>query len=305
MTEQNKIDRVWDIIEKVGVGMLTTRFDGGLRARPLEARPERKAGLIWFVTDLRSGKEHEIEAEHDVGLVFIDHEEKAYLSLTARAEVRRDHAKAAEIWKKTDSIWWKGPDDPNVCVLRVRPVTAELWDGPASKAVAAFEFAKARLTGRKPKLGENRKVTVRMSRPSAATKHSRPTNGPSRTYRLIWGAMRERKQISCVFDGKYREACPIILGYSSDGQERVLVFQFGGETSPTSQLPGWRSLFVSEISSLKLRAGPWSEGRTHMQTQPHIQFVDVDVNIPETLTRPQPLPFGSPHLLPPRGRKAA
>ena len=38
----------------------------------------------------------------------------------------------------------------------------ELWDGPASEAVAVFEFAKARLTGQKPNLGENRKVTVPM-----------------------------------------------------------------------------------------------------------------------------------------------
>jgi hypothetical protein len=28
--------------------------------------------------------------------------------------------------------------------------------------VAAYEFAKARITGEKPNLGENRKVTVRM-----------------------------------------------------------------------------------------------------------------------------------------------
>jgi hypothetical protein len=49
-----------------------------------------------------------------------------------------------------------------VCVLRVTPVTAELWDGPASKAVAMYEFAKARITGAKPNLGENRKVTVKM-----------------------------------------------------------------------------------------------------------------------------------------------
>jgi len=156
------IDRVWEIIEHVGVCMLTTRFEGGLRARPVEARPERDAGLIWFVTDLRSAKEHEIEAEHDVGLVFIDAKEKAYLSITARAEVRRDHAKAREIWKSTDNMWWHGPEDPNVCVLRVRPLTAELWDGPASKAVAAYEFVKARLTGKKPNLGENRKLTVKM-----------------------------------------------------------------------------------------------------------------------------------------------
>jgi general stress protein 26 len=54
-------DRVWEIIETVGIAMLTTSFPGGLRARPVEARPERDAGLIWFVTDLRSRKEHEIE----------------------------------------------------------------------------------------------------------------------------------------------------------------------------------------------------------------------------------------------------
>ena len=46
--------------------------------------------------------------------------------------------------------------------MRVTPINAELWDGPASKAVATYEFAKARLTGDKPNLGENRKVTVKM-----------------------------------------------------------------------------------------------------------------------------------------------
>jgi general stress protein 26 len=162
MTSEDSHNRVWAIVEKVGVCMLTTRFAGGLRARPVEARPDRANGLIWFVTDVHSAKEHEIEAEHDVGLVFINHAENIYLSITARAEVLQDHAKAAEIWKSTDSVWWKGPDDPNVCVLRVKPITAELWDGPASRAVAMYEFAKARLTGERPNLGENRKVTVRM-----------------------------------------------------------------------------------------------------------------------------------------------
>jgi general stress protein 26 len=160
-TDQS-INRVWDIIAKVGVGMLTTQFDGGLRARPLEARPERDAGLIWFVTDLRSHKEHEIEAAHDVGLVFIDAKYNAYLSITARAEVLRDHTKAAAIWKPTDDVWWSGPDDPNVCVLRVQPLIAELWDGPSSMAVTAFELAKASVIGGKPDLGENGKITVQM-----------------------------------------------------------------------------------------------------------------------------------------------
>jgi general stress protein 26 len=110
---------------------------GGLRARPLEARPGRDAGLIWFVTDVRSGKEHDIEAEHDVCLVFIDAEAKAYLSITARAEVRRDHAKAAEIWKSTDNMWWSGPDDPNVCVLSPDEIIAALRQ-PKPRGAARF-----------------------------------------------------------------------------------------------------------------------------------------------------------------------
>ena len=124
---------------------------------------------------------------------------------------------------------------------------------------------------------------------------------PSAVYKQIWRAVRERKQLTCTLDGKYREACPIILGYAADGSERVLVFQFGGETSPRSRLPGWRSFLLTKIHDLKLRDGRWVEGDTHRQTQSHIQFIDVDVNIPETLTRPAPLPFGSPQLQPPRG----
>jgi hypothetical protein len=46
--------------------------------------------------------------------------------------------------------------------VRVEPTTAELWDGPSNSAIAAFEFAKARLTGTKPNLGENRKISVPM-----------------------------------------------------------------------------------------------------------------------------------------------
>lgn len=162
MAKQTDLDRIWDIIERVQVCMFTTRCADGLRARPLEARPDRDEAVIWFVTDLRSDKEREIEFEHDVGLVFVDGNTNGYLSITARAEAGGDAAKAAEIWKSTDNTWWRGPDDPNVCVLRVRPLIAELWDGPSNKAVAVLEFVKAQLTGKKPNLGENCKVTVSM-----------------------------------------------------------------------------------------------------------------------------------------------
>ena len=145
MTEQKPVSRVWDIVEQTRVGMLTTKFGGGLRARPLEARTDRDAGIIWFVTDVRGTKDDEIDAAHDIGLVFIVERDGVYLSISGRAFVTRDTAKARQIWRKTDDIWFAGgPDDPNVRVLRIEPITAALWDGPSSMAAVVFEFAKER-----------------------------------------------------------------------------------------------------------------------------------------------------------------
>ena len=62
-----------------------------------------------------------------------------------RAFVTRDPAKTKDIWRKTDDLWLSGgPGDPNVRLLRIEPITAELWDGPSSPSVAAFEFARKR-----------------------------------------------------------------------------------------------------------------------------------------------------------------
>jgi len=49
MSDHEHIDRIWAIIEKVGVCMLTTRFDVGMRARPLEARPDRASNRLLFI----------------------------------------------------------------------------------------------------------------------------------------------------------------------------------------------------------------------------------------------------------------
>jgi general stress protein 26 len=161
--QESHIDRVWEIVEKAGICMMTTRFQGGLRARPLEARPDRDDEVIWFLTDRRGLKDDEVEASPEVCLTFVYPKEKVYLSITGQAFVSRDPERAKALWNPEQQAWWPGgPEDPNVLVMRVELERAEMWDGPASSAVAAFEFAKARLTGTKPNLGENRKVTVEM-----------------------------------------------------------------------------------------------------------------------------------------------
>ena len=161
-TEKAKLDRVWEIIDKAGVCMLTTHFSDGLRARPMEARPDRGADAIWFLTDRRGLKDDEVERSPDVCLTFVYPEEKVYLSVTGEASVAKDPERARALWNRTQEVWWSGPDDPDLLVMRVDLERAEIWDGPADAAVAAYEFAKARILGERPNLGENRKSTVEL-----------------------------------------------------------------------------------------------------------------------------------------------
>jgi general stress protein 26 len=142
--------------------MMTTLYQDGMRARPMEARPDKDGNTIWFLTDRRGLKDDEIVANPEVCLAFFYPSEKVYLSITGRAMVSRDQDRARALWNEKQKAWWEGPEDPNLLVLCVAPERAEMWDGPASSAVAAFEFAKARMTGEKPDLGEKRKVAVDM-----------------------------------------------------------------------------------------------------------------------------------------------
>jgi predicted DNA-binding transcriptional regulator YafY len=128
----------------------------------------------------------------------------------------------------------------------------------------------------------------------------RGNNAPSAVYRMIRQAVHERRNIVFSYQGLRREACPLILGYAADGKEVVFAYQIGGRTSGGKKLPDWRCFSLAKISALAARDGEWREGESHKQAQSCVRFVDVDVNVPETLTRPQPLPFGSADLRPPR-----
>jgi hypothetical protein len=128
----------------------------------------------------------------------------------------------------------------------------------------------------------------------------RPGGGPSAFYRMIWQAVRERQQIVFNYEKLPREACPLILGYKPDGQEVLFAYQVAGRTSGNKNLPDWRCFSLVKMSMLATRGGEWLEGESHRQAQSCVRYVDVDANIPDTLTRRQPLPFGSPDLRPPR-----
>jgi len=97
----------------------------------------------------------------------------------------------------------------------------------------------------------------------------------SASYKLFRQAIAKKMQVVCIYHGKRREVCPVILGHTK-GVEKTLVYQFGGETD--GKLPNWRCLTLSEVSEIVLREGRWHGGKSHQTSQTCVADVEFDVN---------------------------
>ena len=103
--------------------------------------------------------------------------------------------------------------------------------------------------------------------------------GHSATFRLFHQAILNRQQITCTYDGRYREMCPYILGHQGE-KETALVFQFGGQSSRELPSKGeWRCLTLAGVRDAKIRDGAWHGQSAHRQRQRCVENVFVDVNL--------------------------
>jgi hypothetical protein len=79
------------------------------------------------------------------------------------------------------------------------------------------------------------------------------------TYTLFRNAILGEQQVVCIYDGRVRELCPHIIGTTERGEEVVLAWQFGGESS--GPLPQWRCLKLANVSNAAPREGPLARRR--------------------------------------------
>lgn len=159
MTHHSDQDRVWSLIERIGHCMFVTHDGTELRARPMSAHADREQDAIYFPTDARNHKDDEVEINDQVCLTFAETGSYVFVSVSGTANVTDDRAKVHELWSTPAQAFWESKDDPNIRVLTVRPHQAEFWDSPG-KVVTAVKMAAAAVTGNRPDLGDNRKVTL-------------------------------------------------------------------------------------------------------------------------------------------------
>ena len=101
-------------------------------------------------------------------------------------------------------------------------------------------------------------------------------------YEKIASAIRGRKIISAVYDGRRREMCPHVIG-TKNGREQALFYQFAGESAtrrigPSGDYGNWRCMAVDALSDVQISSGEWHSAGNHSQEQTCVDEVDVEVD---------------------------
>lgn len=157
MPDTDVTQRIWTMADKLDPCMFVTSDGDGQRVRPVYARVRRNEGAIYILSDSQGCKLDQIQANPNVSLAFSDERANDYVVINGTAEVRHDPEKARDVWRFSDETFFKSPDNPDLRVITVTPVAAELWDG-SNLLITGAKMLADRLVGTKSELVENAKV---------------------------------------------------------------------------------------------------------------------------------------------------
>lgn len=153
--------RITELARAARICMLTTiALDGRQVSRPMGLQEVEFDGDLWFFAHADSAKVRQLRVNPEVNVAFSDQKHHAWVSISGTATEGFDRARAERLWSPLLKAWFPdGLDTPGLTLIKVHATSAEYWDSPGSTVVNLLGYAKAAVTGRPPKVGENHEVT--------------------------------------------------------------------------------------------------------------------------------------------------
>jgi general stress protein 26 len=163
-----ELDKLYTIIEDIGIAMMTTRrADGHLQTRPMANQKRGVAGAdLWFVAREDSHALLDLQVDPHVNLAYRRERDNAWVSVSGIASLTRDRGKIRQLYAPDWKIWFADDgdprhgtaDDPRIVLIGVTVHGATFLEINKPRAVILFELVKGWLTGSEPKLGETHEL---------------------------------------------------------------------------------------------------------------------------------------------------
>ena len=155
MNQPTSRELIWKHVKDLGTCMMvTTKPDGGVRARPMRGTSDEQANAIWFFTDKDTDKDDDVRRDPRACLTFADSHAQTYVSVSGRINLIHDRDQIAAHWTEGAEIYYpNGKDDNSVVLMKFTAESGEYWDAPSSPIVMAIKFLQAKASGERPELG--------------------------------------------------------------------------------------------------------------------------------------------------------
>ena len=153
---QEAIDKLTDLVNKIDIGMLCTYATGQqyIHSVPMSRQEVDEQGNIWYLFSSDSLTYDNLQNDKRVSILFSQPSDYNFLNVHGTAEIYQDKARIDKYWNKFMEAWFeKGKDDPHIRVLKVNVKDANYWDNKTNKLFTFFKVAASAITGTKMDIG--------------------------------------------------------------------------------------------------------------------------------------------------------
>jgi general stress protein 26 len=143
-------DKFKKLVDDIKVCMFITNHPESEHTRPMFTIEVDDEQSLWFFTDIRSLKVEEVSDDKTVHLVYAHPGKESFLDVWGTATVNTDKNMIRDKWSPMIKAWFPdGVDDPNICLLKVKPQNAYYWDAKYGKMISMLKMVVAAVTGNK------------------------------------------------------------------------------------------------------------------------------------------------------------
>jgi general stress protein 26 len=125
--EQNIEHKFWKALRADRTAMLWVEGTPGSKPMTVLVDGDADRGPLWIFTSTETHTADTLKAANKASLAFASKGNEVFASVDGRVAVDNDQAVIDRLWNPFIAAWYKGKDDPKLCLLRFDADEARVW----------------------------------------------------------------------------------------------------------------------------------------------------------------------------------
>jgi len=149
LISKDAVDKLRELAESARTCMFATQLtEVPFQVCPMYLQQVDVQGCLWFFSGADSVHNASVDDDPRVQLIFSEPKDTKYVVIYGNASVETDRGKVDELWNPMVKAWFPdGKDDPNLTLLKVRPLKAHYWNTEDGKMMTIAKIIIASVTG--------------------------------------------------------------------------------------------------------------------------------------------------------------